>query len=937
MLGLRPEDRRDTAVGFGTLVALLAAHSMLETARDALFLEKLPPEYLPLAYIAIAVLALVVSRANQAALSRFSRRRLLSASLFVGGLVTALFWQLTAAPTPWMLGALYVWTGLLATVVVVQFWLQLGDVLDVEQAKRLFSLIAAGGLVGATIGSASAGALLTLWPPQMLLLVSGVLFVIASLVPFGFSRSVEEDAPRRRRHAAPPQAQSTLKMVTSDAYLKRLFLMVLIGAVFVTGVDYMFKAKVVAEAQTNGWNLGGFFARYYAVVNALSLVVQVVLAPRLMRVVGVNRALLLMPALMFLGAAGFAATIGLIPALLLKGTDGALRHSVHRTASEILYLPLPRKTRDRFKSFAAAVGQRGGQALASLIILGVTYVTSDARVIALGLVVLAAAWITTMVGLLPHYLELFRRQLRDGTLDTEVDIPDLDLASFETLVSALSSEQDVEVIAALDMFESYGKAELVPALILYHPSREVVMRAFDLFSRTTRSDVLRLTGRLLKHDDEAIRTAALRALTSANPDEELLRAQLEDGSPAVRCTALVAMIRAGFVGDDEAHEMMRKMVSGRCGDTRGALAQAARHLPYDRFGWVIDELGALADPAVCAELARSLASSPDVRFASLLVSMLELREPRADARSALLAIGAPALEHLDEAMADTSMPRMVRRHLPRTISRFRSQAAADVLMNALDGEKDGRVVLKILRGLGRMRSSDPAIEVDRERVLAVTQRTLEGAVTALHWRLTVGRVVALKQEAMTPAAELLVAYLDEKVKHSLQHVFRLLHVLEPRQEFRIIYDGLRSNDPKARASSRELLTHVVPAAVRDGILAMVNDDGPRKRLQAARSFFDPPGRELFGHVMTRVREEENVDNLRELGLVYADHLRAMLEDPSEALRSIVGYHVTELDLEDLITEVQVAAQHSSDVLGQVAGHAFGLFSIAPTPELHGAS
>lgn len=937
LLGLRPEDRRDTAVGFGTLVAILAAHSMLETARDALFLEKLPPEYLPVAYIAIAVLALVVSRANQAALGRFSRRRLLSVSLLGGGLVTAAFWQLAATHHPLALGALYVWTGLLATVVVVQFWLQLGDVLDVGQAKRLFSLIAAGGLVGATIGSATAGALLTILPAEALLVVSGGVFALASLLPMGFSRAPEAPTGRRRRDK-PTLHQSALRMVVEDAYLKRLFLMVLIGAVLITGIDYVFKAKVVAEAETQGFRLGDFFARYYAIVNAISLVVQLAIAPRLMRVVGVNRALLVMPGLLLMGAVGFSLTLALVPALLLKGTDGALRHSVHRTASEILYLPLPKQTRERFKGLAEALGQRGGQGLASLILLGVTWLTPDAEVIAIGVVVLAAAWIATMIGLQPHYLELFRRQLRAGTLETEVEIPDLDLASFEALVSALSSEDDSEVIAALDMFEGYGKTDLVPALILYHPSRDVVMRAFDLFARTDRTDVQRLTGRLLKHDDEEIRAAALRTLTSSHPDEELLRQQLEDGSPVVRCTALVAMVSEGLVDDEEATSTLRKMVSGDCGNTQAALARAARYLPYDRFGWIVEDLAALGDPIVLAELARSIAASPDARFVDLLVAMLDDRDARPEARDALVTLGDSALDRLADAMKDPSLPRMVRRHLPRTISRFTSQRAVDILVDALDDEKDDRVVFKVLRGLGRLRANDPTIEIDRQRLLAQTRRTLEGAVTALHWRLTVGRVVAFRQEAMTPAAELLIAYLDEKTDLAVQRVFRLLHVLEPTQEFRIIYDGLRSGDGKTKASSRELLSHVVPNAVRDGILAMVDDQSPRQRLAAARAFYDPPGRELFANAMARVRSDEsNPENLRELGLVYADALRAMLDDPSLALRSIVGYHVSELGLDELVAEVRVAADHSSDVLGEVAEHTFGLFSISPAPELSGAS
>jgi AAA family ATP:ADP antiporter len=931
LLGIRPEDRRDTFVAFATLVAILAAHSMLETARDALFLEKLSPEYLPLAYIVIAVIALFVTKANQAATQRFARRKLLSASLFVGGIATIGFYQLTASLAPVMLGALYVWTGMLATVVVVQFWLQLGDVLDVGQAKRLFSIIAAGGLVGATVGSASAGALLSFFDARALLVVSGCIFMISAALPLGFSPTIK-DAPKRRRGTTTPKRQGALREIAGDAYLKRLFLMVLIGAVLATGIDYIFKAKVVAEVENNGGDLGVFFARYYAVVNAIALLVQLLIAPRLISWLKVNGALLVMPGMLLLGSTGFALTIALAPALILKGADGALRHSVHRTASEILYLPLQRRVRERFKGFAEAVGQRGGQALASVAILGVTYFTPNAYIIASGLVVLSGAFVLTMIGLQPHYVELFRKQLRAGTLETEVDVPDLDLASFEVLVQALSSEDDAEVLGALDMFENYDKTNLVPALILYHPSRPVVMRAFEMFARSQRADVKRLTGRLMKHDDDEIRAAALRAMAAADPDEDQLRKHLEDDSPAVRLTAMVALLRAGLVDDDEAEKNIVTWIDSDSEETRLALAQALRYLPGERFDWVFKDLAKVKQRGLSAAIARSVAAAPAERHVPMLIEMLATRDARADARSALLEIGEPALDAIADAMHDRSLPRMLRRHLPRTASRFASQRAASILMDALKEEKDDRVVLKILRGLGRIRANDPSIEVDRDAVIELTERTLRAAITSLHWRLAVGRVVDFKQEAMTPAAELLLAFLDEKWKLAIQRVFRLLHIIEPAQEFRIIYDGLRSDDKKTKASSLELLSLVVPEKIRDGILALVDDREPTELLKSARSFHDPRGRELLGHAMRRLEEEESEENLRELGLVYADHLRAMLVDPSDALRSIVAHHVSELGLEELIAEVAMAQGHSSDVLAQIADRAFGLFSIHPEPE-----
>jgi ATP:ADP antiporter, AAA family len=47
LLDVRPEERRPAATAFLVLFGILAAHTVLETARDALFLARLPPSQLP--------------------------------------------------------------------------------------------------------------------------------------------------------------------------------------------------------------------------------------------------------------------------------------------------------------------------------------------------------------------------------------------------------------------------------------------------------------------------------------------------------------------------------------------------------------------------------------------------------------------------------------------------------------------------------------------------------------------------------------------------------------------------------------------------------------------------------------------------------------------------------------------------------------------------
>ena len=58
LFAARKGERRDVWAAFLTLFVLIASHSVLETARDALFLAKVPAARLPWVFLAIATLSL---------------------------------------------------------------------------------------------------------------------------------------------------------------------------------------------------------------------------------------------------------------------------------------------------------------------------------------------------------------------------------------------------------------------------------------------------------------------------------------------------------------------------------------------------------------------------------------------------------------------------------------------------------------------------------------------------------------------------------------------------------------------------------------------------------------------------------------------------------------------------------------------------------------
>ena len=297
-LDLRPGERHDALFGFATLLIIIAAHTMMETARDTLFLSDLPADRLPWAYLCIAALAVVLG----GVISRFTRSmprgQTLTAALLAVVAVSVGFWHLSDDRRPATLFAFYVWTGLASSILTIQLWLRAANLFDVGRAKRVFTLIGAGGLAGATLGAGIASIVLHFADPRALILGGASLFACGALVNRLWTTPPVPPLP-----AATEDGDSTLALLRRDPYLWRLLLLTVVATVVVTGLDFVFKS-VVADSVARP-RLGHFLARYHTVVNASALLFQLLLAPRVIRGAGVIGGLVLLPAIV---AAGTAAT-----------------------------------------------------------------------------------------------------------------------------------------------------------------------------------------------------------------------------------------------------------------------------------------------------------------------------------------------------------------------------------------------------------------------------------------------------------------------------------------------------------------------------------------------------------------------------------------------------------------------------------------------------
>lgn len=854
----------------GAMFAILAGHTIAETVRDALFLGNHGPRSLAFVYLLLAGIAMIAVVINAQLVRRLGRRYALVATLVVatgGSLAFAL-----VGPSPHASFALYLWTGLLGTVVIVQFWLLAATMFTTTEAKRLYGPIAGAGAVGTLAGAVGAWALLHVLAPAHLLIVTGGCYLAAAALLLG-DRGGIESRLRPTRVAATKRAPRP----PAGSYVRRLAILAICATAAALLADYLLKATAAAALRPD--QLPRFFARYNGVVSAISLALQVFGATWLVRRIGVLGMVVLLPLVMFGGGVAAVVTAGAFAAVAVaKGGDASLRYSVTRVATELLWMPVADDVRVAVREPLESVVARLVQAVIAVLLLGLVALgLVTPTVIAALLAATAGMWLATAVTMRTSYLAQLRRSVSRRSLQPHHE---LDLRDAETVAEALSSDDDARVIAAIQILTVHKRTRLIPALVLRHDSPAVLAAALDAIAVPSRSDWQALANRLLQQPSPEIRMLALRALARAGETTAIFNG-LADHDPAVIAHAVFWKLQlAPLLPSLEDPAAVALLAQGPV--ARLQLLEAIRKDGDRRW---TDAMLAIADDAPLEPLALAIARVPDSRFVPLLLAKLGSRAGRVSVRAALVAIGAPALDALVAALADDGTATPIRLHLPKAIAQFGNQQAAVALGAQLARERSGAVRYRVLRALARL-------AVDSEIILPAPPLLTELHVHLReHFRL---RAIALPLLADTDpqdSAVLLRGLLADKISQSLDRAFLALQSLHPREAIREIERAVAGADRRARAHAVELLDTLtrsplyrgeVAAEGRRGVMLLGEDLEPRELLARA------------GHAA-------------EIAASIEDGLARLIHESDTLLAACAGYHALQLrtlagELDEVVAE-----------------------------------
>jgi AAA family ATP:ADP antiporter len=374
----------------------ICSYYVLRPVRRGLFLDGLGNDWMPLVYIGTALVTGVVVWAY----SKFKHhpRKILISSVY--GFFTinlVLWWQIFQNPSPVAAGAFWVWLDVFSIMGVVLFWMYANDVFNSDRAKRLFGILAAGGGLGAVLGSTITASLVkTIGSTNLLLVAAGLvgatLAIFLGLEKISQGLSAERKASSSLKAVDTSSLSKVIKTIFSNKFLLMLTCLVTFERVAPDLVQFLYNdvLKHMASGSDAIAALDANLERWRAIAE---FVVEMFFVSFILQKFGTKFALTSNASVIFAGLITYAIIPNPAVLIVVFHADEGCRHAWFKAAKELLYTVTPREVLYSVKPVIEMFFYRFARGIAGVVIYIVNTLLGfgSAGVLAAGIVV-AAAW-----------------------------------------------------------------------------------------------------------------------------------------------------------------------------------------------------------------------------------------------------------------------------------------------------------------------------------------------------------------------------------------------------------------------------------------------------------------------------------------------------------------------------------------------------------------
>ena len=664
---IQPGELRPTLGLAAYLLFGIASVISLKAAADSLFLEEFDARRLPLVDLSITVLVAVVVGLYLRLSNRLPLGRLISGTQVFLAASLLLLWGLLRSGAVGVPALLYVWVGVFTVLIPSQAWSLAGSIFTTRQAKRLFSVIGSGGILGAALGGQFASRVGPHLGTANIPLAAVGLLLVCALIVSRLSRAAQTPAaPASGKGKAKASIRQSLQLVGETRYLSLITLALFLSTLVSTLVKYQFKATAQAHFLADPLAMTPFFGDFYGYLAVVSFLFHVLLTGRLLRWIGLGLCLFILPSSLLMGATALLLSSSLGAAVLARASDQGFRHSVDRASVELLYVPMAAAIRSQVKSFLDVVVSRAADGLASLVLLlvvtGLHFETQEVSWVSITFV---AAWLFVVWRLRGEYIANLRNSIERQDIRAEELLRQLaESPPPAQLEESLAGSDPRAIETAVDWMHFSGvtarQAQL--ASLLTHESATIRHKAMATVSSRNipgcERDVLKFLDREERVES---RWQALEYLERQDPAEALpaMRERLASDDRDLAATVAARLLHHREPHPSAAKKVFLDYLEATVGERGLSRAAAARLLglapktepllPY-LLAFLED-----SDPEVVRGALKSAVVLKPTDKAPAIIAMLGSPSFRSEAREALAALGEPILDRLKTALSDTSL------------------------------------------------------------------------------------------------------------------------------------------------------------------------------------------------------------------------------------------------------------------------------------------
>lgn len=808
VVDIQPGETRTTLLLFVYFFLMMAAAYVILPLKTSLFLKKLKPENLPLAYLATAVLMSFVAAFNTRLLQTLNRKRYISLSLlfFTAGL--PVFRVLFRTGQTWVSMVFWFWAEVFLAISVIQFWILVNDIYTPRQAKRFIGFFVSGGLLGGVAGSLAASVLSGLIGSEELLLVCPF-FLLAGLgIILVLPPNPGEIRPEKeiRKEGAPKSRVGylqSLRILMKSRYLLLLSGVMLVGFAVSKFIDFQF-SHALHDRFTDDERTA-FLGVFYTLLLVASYLLHILLTNRILREFGLRAALFISPVALALGAAfGFfipaeAVKTMMVWTSLMRGADKSLSHSLSQSTREILYIPVPVETKYKAKVFIDLFINKFADAMAALFLL-VFFNLLHFSLPQLSVLTLAflLVWAYLNHQISREYVGIVKKNLTIKWPDADKFVfEQIDVDATKLVFDTLESRQRSSVLYAMNLMDLIKKDQLSPELkkIIMAKSSEVLAGSFDA--------LLDVSGEALVPEwedviEEQDLDAQVREILSLDVYQELMRERVEK-------------IAEARDGDAVVSQMEIAKALGMMTSDSPLVQNLGRLLRHD-------------SPEVVRYALESAGRQKKREFVPLVVPHLGRPATQQAAGQALLEYGDKIGGTLKDYLSDPKEDVKLRKAIPDILARMGTQRATDLLVRELK-KRDSDVQGEVIEALTKIRSQSP--------FLRFSERDIDSEVFTAVKKACI-LVLELFNAQKENKKAVLAAELENILARTLKQIFELVSLVYSHEDVMRAYQNYREGTKRSVDYALELLENMLKKDIKEALLPLLEDRPLDEKAQTCR-------------------------------------------------------------------------------------------------------